>query len=142
MTYFLNLRDVRRICYEYAKTHLAFNEPIPPFETRFAGKLELAIACPSKRLNGRLVYKNLEKQAAILFYEMIKLHPFLNGNKRIACVALTTFLSLNHKWVKLNWMDLYNWAVKVASSESDERKDVITLLCRSIKTKIVNYRDI
>jgi len=37
----------------------------------------------------------LEEKAARLFYLINKNHPFLNGNKRIAVMALFVFLSLN-----------------------------------------------
>lgn len=37
----------------------------------------------------------MEEKAARLFYLINKNHPFLNGNKRIAVMALFVFLSLN-----------------------------------------------
>lgn len=39
-------------------------------------------------------------KAAILLYEIINLHPFIDGNKRTAFVAADTLLRLNGKTIK------------------------------------------
>ena len=49
-------------------------------------------------------------KAAILFYLLIKNHPFQNGNKRMAVTALFLFLYLNKKWLKVDNTELYNFA--------------------------------
>ena len=68
---------------------------------------------------------------------MTKLHPFLNGNKRIACVSLTTFLSLNGKWLKTNWRKLYDIAVIVATSPTENREGILKLLSEFIKNNMI-----
>lgn len=74
---FLTTDDVKDICFEYAKAHLAYDEPLPDFETRFSDKLESAIFAPQKSIGGKFMYAGVSQQAAVLFYEMIKLHPFM-----------------------------------------------------------------
>jgi death-on-curing protein len=49
---------------------------------------------------GKRLYPTLVATAAILFYLMIKNHPFQNGNKRIAITTLLTFLYNNNKWLR------------------------------------------
>ncbi len=74
------------------------------------------------------MYKTIAEQAAVLFYHLIKAHPFLNGNKRIACVALTTFFYFNKKWPKFPPGDFYGIALKVAESNPNDRARVIEIL--------------
>ena len=136
-TKFLTLDHTERICFEYAKSKLAHDEPIPPFGSRFPNKLESALASPQRVFGGKFLYPTLERQAAVLFYELAKLHPFQNGNKRIATVALLVFISLNNSWLKTSWRELYDIAVLVAASDSQNRDGMISLLDEFIKNKLV-----
>ncbi len=137
MSIFLTLADIKYVCYEYARAHLIYDEPIPSFDLRFPNKLETALSSPQMYVNANLAYSTLPQQAAVLFYELIKLHPFLNGNKRIACVSLMTFLLLNNKWLKATWRELYDIAVTVAASNIENRAGVLKLLNEFIKNNIV-----
>ncbi len=44
--------------------------------------------------------KSLDKVASTVFYEIINLHPFLDGNKRTAYVSMKTIIELNGKHIK------------------------------------------
>lgn len=136
MAQFLTLEDVRDICYIYAKAYLTHDEPIPSFNTRYLEKLEAVLASPQTQIGGKFVHSSMSRQAAVLFYEMIKQHPFLNGNKRIACVSLLVFLSLNSAWLKTNWRELYDIAVTVATSRSDNREGMLQLLTDFIQNNV------
>ena len=91
---------------------------------------------PKQMLNGKFAYPELHNQAAVLFYEIAKQHPFLNGNKRIACVSLMAFLALNDKWLKTDWKKLYDIAVTVAGSKTENRDGVLNLLSDFITNNI------
>lgn len=136
MSHFLTLEDVRGICYVYAKAHLTHDEPIPSFDTRYPEKLETVLASPQTQIGGYFVHSSMSRQAAVLFYEMIKQHPFFNGNKRIACVSLMVFLSLNGTWLKTNWRELYDIAITVATSRSDNREGMLQLLTDFIQNNV------
>lgn len=138
MNTFLTLEDVKDVCYEYARARLSYDEPIPSFETRYPNALESALAAPQNQIGGVFAHANLAAQAAVLFYEMVKLHPFLNGNKRIACVSLLTFLSLNGFWLKTSWKELYDIAVTVAGSRTVNREGVRGLLTDFIENHLVS----
>jgi death-on-curing family protein len=125
---FLTSDDVKNICFDYAKAHLAYDEPLPDFETRYVDKLESALHAPQTSIGGKFMFSSMSQQAAVLFYEMIKLHPFLNGNKRMGCVALTTFLAMNDHWLEVTWKELYDVAVTVANSQTAHREGVLSLL--------------
>ncbi|TAL20221.1 type II toxin-antitoxin system death-on-curing family toxin [Patescibacteria group bacterium] len=133
---YLTVEDIKNICFEYARAHLAYDEPLPSFETRFPNRLEAALAVLKQSFSGTPVYPKLSEQAAVLFYEMVKQHPFLNGNKRLACVSFMTFLSLNEKWVRTSWKSLYDIAVTVANSRTENREGVLSLLKEFIENNL------
>lgn len=134
MSLFLNIQDIEEVCYEFAKKYLTFNEEIPEFQLRYKGKLEAALEIPQKSIGGKLMYKNLHEQAAVFFYEMIKLHPFLNGNKRIAVVSLNVFLILNGCELKTSNKMLYEVAMMVAKSQGSDRDQEL----KKLKIFIIN----
>lgn len=136
MTHFLTIEDVEHIAFRYAQKHLAYNEPIPPFNSRFPNQLETALRIPAKSIGGKLMYEPLSKQAGVLFYEMIKLHPFENGNKRIACVTLLTFLMLNKMWMNITQDEIYNLAIQVANSDAQNRHNVLDELAIFLEKNI------
>lgn len=68
---------------------------------------------------------SLIEQTSILFYSLIKNHPFRNGNKRIAVIAILVFLRLNNKWLKIPPLSLYKIAVIVAKSDPKQREIIL-----------------
>ena len=119
----INIEDFEFICFNLAKELLEFNEPIPDYSTRDNALLESSLASP--RQNYEFLNSSLEEQASILFYSMIKNHPFRNGNKRIAVMSLLIFLRLNNKWLAISPKLLHQIAVLVAESNPSERDFVL-----------------
>lgn len=116
------LWEIQDIVYKLAQYHFHWDEPIPPFETRYSGKLESCLDLPFQTYDGQDLYPTLTDKAAALFYMIIKNHPFQNGNKRVAVLALTLFLFKNAKWITMSRSVLYDLALTVAKSE-DSKKD-------------------
>src|SRR3989338_6719854 len=121
----LTVNDVKHVAYGMAKAMMSWNEPIPDFETRFPNVLESCLATPFQTFGKKNLYPGLSEKAAILFYLLIKNHPFENGNKRIAVTSLLVFLFLNRKWIRVDNQELYNFAVWVASSPAQLKKQVV-----------------
>jgi len=121
----LTIQKVEFLAHRLARETMSWDEPIPDFETRFPGILESCLATPFATFDGKDFYKGLIEKAAILFYLMVKNHPFQNGNKRIAVTALLTFLALNKKWLKVGTQELYLFAVWVAESPAGVKKDTV-----------------
>jgi len=71
------------------------------------------------------MYRGFVKKAAILFYLMVKNHPFKNGNKRIAMTTLLVFFYKNDKWLLVDNKELYNFAMWVASSPASLKDQVV-----------------
>ena len=134
----LSIKEVEHIAFKLAKAKLSYSEPIPSFLTRFPGVLESCLLVPFQEFDKKNLYKGLVEKAAILFYLMIKNHPFQNGNKRIAMTTLFVFLSKNRKWLRISNQELYNFAVWVAQSRSDLKDEVVSSIKKFIKTYSVN----
>ena len=83
------------------------------------------------------MYKGLVGKAAILFYLMIKNHPFSNGNKRVAVVTLLVFLSKNGKWLETDNQRLYNFAVWIAESPAQYKDEIVRIIQRFISKNLV-----
>lgn len=129
------IKDVEYIAYRLAKETMSWSEPIPDFSTRYTNSLERCIGAPFQTFDGRQLYPGLIKKAAILFYLMIKDHPFQNGNKRLAMTTLFIFLFQNKKWMEVDTKELYNFAVWVAESNAKLKDDTV----RAVETFIGHY---
>lgn len=136
----LTIEHVEHIAHELARRLMEWDEPIPAFGTRFPGKLESCLKTPLQSFAGRYLYHTLEDKASILFYLMIKNHPFQNGNKRIAVTSLLTFLFINGKWLAIPKDDLYDLAVKVAESKPLEKEGQIIIIKSFIKKYLIKRK--
>lgn len=121
----ISLSEVEYIAFRLAEKLMSFDEPIPDFTTRFPNILESCLAVPFQRFNKKDLYKGLISKSAVLFYLMIKNHPFQNGNKRIAMTTLLVLLHKNNKWLKVDEMVLYNFAIWVTTSPANIKDEVI-----------------
>ena len=129
----ITIADVEYLAFRLAKEHFSFDEPIPDFSTRFPNVLESCVLTPFQRFSGKALYPSLVAKASILFYLIIKNHPFLNGNKRIAITTLLTFLMENGKWLKADTQELYNFTVWVALSPSEFKEQVVSAIEKFIR---------
>jgi death-on-curing protein len=129
----ITVADVEYLAFRLAREHLSFDEPIPDFSTRFPNVLESCVLTPFQRFSGKALYPTLVARASILFYLMIKNHPFQNGNKRIAITALLTFLFDSSKWLEADAQELYNFTVWVAQSPSQFKEQVVSAIQKFIR---------
>ncbi|MBN1383691.1 MAG: type II toxin-antitoxin system death-on-curing family toxin [Elusimicrobia bacterium] len=134
----LYIKDVQYLAFKLAQEHMAFNESIPDFSTRFPNILESCLATPFQSFMRKSLYPDLISKASILFYLMIKNHPFQNGNKRIAMTALFVFLHRNNKWLKVDAQELYNFAMYVTTSPSRFKEQTVKAIEKFIKDCLVN----
>lgn len=132
----LTVLDIKYIAFEMARKMMTWDEPIPEFETRYPNRLESCLATPFQTFNKKNLYVGLVGKAAILFYLLIKNHPFENGNKRIAVTSLLAFLYLNKKWISVENQELYNFAMWVATSPATAKGPVIDAIKDFIKRNI------
>jgi death on curing protein len=130
----ITIQEVEVLAHKLAKEQMSWDEPIPDFGTRYPGKLESALSNAFQTYGKKDLYPTLIDKAAITFYLMIKNHPFINGNKRIAVTALLVFLFVNDRWLRVGNEDLYQFAVWVAKS-NPQTKDGVVLAIKEFISK-------
>ncbi|MCK9554862.1 type II toxin-antitoxin system death-on-curing family toxin [bacterium] len=134
----ITVKEVEHLAFRLAKEMMAFNEPIPDFSTRFPNILESCLATPFQSFGRQSLYRGLVPKAGILFYLMIKNHPFQNGNKRIALTTLLMFLRKNKKWIRINTQELYNFTVWIAQSPPKLKDETVKAIEKFLQTYIIN----
>ena len=133
----ISVIEVEKIAFVLEQEHLTFDEPIPDFSTRFPNILESCLLTPFQKFFGKVPYPSLAAKASMLFYLLIKDHPFQNGNKRIAITTLIVFLLKNEKWLEVDKRLLYEFTVWVASSRPEEKNFVLMAINEFIKANII-----
>lgn len=129
---------VEYIAHRLAKELFASSEPIPEFSTRYPHRLESCLATPFLTFGGSTLYPTLIAKGGILFYLMIKNHPFQNGNKRIAMTTLFVFLFINDQWLKVDHDELYQFAVWIAESHARSKGGAVQAIETFLKAHIVD----
>lgn len=137
----LTLAEVEFTAHSLAKELMKWDEPIPDFATRFPGKLEGCLSVPFFRYGKKSFYPTLVHKAAILFYVMVKNHPFQNGNKRIAMTTLFVFLYKNGRWIRVDNQELYNFAKWVAESNPKLKDETVKAVEKFLSTYLADWVD-
>lgn len=135
----LEPEDFEFLCFDLARELMTYQEPIPDYSTRDNNLLESSLGAPKQTFAGQFLYPTLEKQTSILFYSLIKNHPFRNGNKRIAVMALLAFLSLNGKWINIDPLELYTLAIAVSESNPKDINIILKIIEKRITENLVNF---
>ena len=130
--------EVEYTAFSLARRMLTWDEPIPDFGTRFPNILESCLETPFGQFNRKDLYRGIIGKGSILFYLMIKNHPFQNGNKRIAIMSLLYFFYKNGKWLRIDKIDLYNFAKDVAKSKPKSRDKIILHIQETLSRHLVN----
>ncbi|QAA19834.1 type II toxin-antitoxin system death-on-curing family toxin [Enterococcus faecium] len=81
-------------------------------------------------LDMAVIYPEVYEKAAILAINLAKKHPFHNGNKRTALVAMLLFLQLNNCSVAFSRQEAVDFIIMITTSSLD---------FDSLKSKITNY---
>ena len=136
----LKVNEIKFVAHSLAQKLMKFSEPIPDFSTRYPAILESCLNTPFQRYANKDVYKGFTLKAAMLFYLMIKNHPFQNGNKRVAIMTLLYFLSKNNKWLEVDTKELYNFSVWVAESPADLKDEVVAAIVKKFKKYIISLQ--
>ncbi len=84
---------------------------------RDEGLLDSALEQPKTIFGGSCLHDSLAKMAAAYGFHICKNHPFIDGNKRIALVAMDTFLQKNGYEISASEKDIYEIMIKLASGD-------------------------
>ncbi|PRX23154.1 death-on-curing protein [Orenia metallireducens] len=77
--------------------------------------LDSAIEQPKSTFEGNYLHDNIFKMASAYGFHLCKNHPFLDGNKRIALVAMDTFLQNNGYEITASEKETYKIMIKLSS---------------------------
>lgn len=94
--------------------------------------LESCLNTPLQSFGGKDPYPTFIDKLSLLFYLIIKNHPFQNGNKRIAVMSALTILYLNKLWLNAGKLKPYVLAVYVAKSKRESKDNVIKIVKKFI----------
>jgi death-on-curing protein len=99
----------------------------------YEGSLDLCVESPQRIAYGYEPYKTLMEKAAALLYNIITLHPFIDGNKRTAYVATETFLRSNGYRIVAKKEEGVEITLKIANSNMSI-KDITSWLEEHTRT--------
>lgn len=89
---------------------------------RDEGLLHSALARPRLTFAGKDLYLTLFEKVAVLGYSLIKNHPFVDGNKRLAFEAMDITLRMNGYRISASLEKKYKFVLDIAKGELDETK--------------------
>lgn len=136
----LSVGEVEQIAHSLALRWFRQDEPLPEFSTRFPDRLESCLQQPFIEFSGLNPYPELIDKASILFYLMVKDHPFMNGNKRLAVTAMLVLLAKNDQWIDTDPFTLYELAKYVASSKPKDKEQILIRINTFLRLHLVNFR--
>jgi death-on-curing protein len=80
---------------------------------RDRGLLESAISSPFQSMFGEDLYKTVEEKAFVLFLNIAKNHPFMDGNKRTAALICDYYLMENGMELNLETKEKFKFMLNV-----------------------------
>ena len=98
------------------------------FIVRDYGLLEAALARPQATAFGKDAYPTLDGKAAALLHSLARSHALIDGDKRLALVALIAFYGLNGRRLTLTNDAAYDLVINVASGRLDTADDIAAIL--------------
>jgi len=86
---------------------------------RDEGLLDAAINRPFQSFDGKDLYETPDEKSSAIFESVIKNHPFIDGNKRIAYVLMRLLLLQYHYDIAAKQEEKYQFVIEVASGMFD-----------------------
>lgn len=87
---------------------------------RDLGLVESALARPSAGFGDFEAYPDIYLKSAVLAHSLLKNHPFIDGNKRTAMMAMEQFLFINDLTINAQIGDIYKLALDIENNTLDE----------------------
>ena len=111
---YLVKEEVEKI-YDLLVDHFAHeDDPMEPPGIRDENLLASALSRPETSLGEKKKYPTVEMAGAALLHSLIHNHPFYNGNKRTALVAMMAFLDTNGYLVTFGQDEAFRFIISVA----------------------------
>ena len=87
---------------------------------RDSGLLSSALAQPEASFGGEYLRATLHEKAAAYAFHLVKNHPFVDGNKRIAATAMGAFLNVNGAEAEFDQAELVAAILAVAEGRLEK----------------------
>jgi len=135
----LEYRVCLDIIFELKNNLIGKKEASDLFGNENNNKLESVVKNLYQTFSKKELYKNIEEKSANLLYLIIKDHPFIDGNKRIASFLFVYFLDRNNYLYKesgekkINDNALTALALLIAESNPKEKDQMVALITQLIK---------
>jgi len=98
--------------------------------------LDSSLEAPKSGYGGEYFHKSIFDKAAAYLFHLVKNHPFIDGNKRIALACADIFLSINgYILEKKNEKEIYEFVLKLASDNSISKEEISIFLKKNSKIK-------
>ncbi len=136
--YVLQYNETKKIIETIKNELLAKKEASDFFGTEIENKLKGIIGNIYQTFGGKELYASLEEKAAHLLYFIVKDHPFVDGNKRIASFLFVYFLDKNNFLYrengekKINDNALTALTLLIAVSNPTEKEKLIKIITNLI----------
>ncbi|HMO01471.1 MAG TPA: virulence protein RhuM/Fic/DOC family protein [Oligoflexia bacterium] len=136
--FILHHNEAKHVIGEIKKELIAKKEASDLFGADNSNKLEGILGNIYQTFGGKELYPSLEEKAAHLLYFIIKDHPFVDGNKRIASFLFVYYLDQNnylyksHGEKKINDNALTALTLLIAVSNPNEKDKFIKLITNFI----------
>lgn len=95
---------------------------------RDAGLIDSAAHRPMATAFGEDAYGDLHAKAAALLHSLLRNHPLVDGNKRLAWVACRTFLAINEADFTPDEDATVEFVLKVAAGDVDDLAHIAATL--------------
>ena len=133
-TYILTYEEAIKVISKIKKELIAKNEASNLFGQENGNRFKGILATIYQTFDGQELYPSLEEKAAHLLYFIIKDHPFVDGNKRIASFLFVYFLDKNNFLYRFNGEKKINdnaltaLALLIAISDPKEKNKLIKMI--------------
>lgn len=81
--------------------------------------LEQCLEIPYQKYYNKETHKSIEDKAAAYLYNIISLHPFVDGNKRTGYSIARIFLLINGYDIACSEEEKYSFIIKIAKNEEN-----------------------
>lgn len=94
---------------------------------RDEGLLDSTLAQAESTFDGGLLHEDLRQRAAAYGFHLCRNHPLIDGNKRIAAVAMGTFLGIHGEANDFDEVGLFLTVTAVAEGQMDKAELAVWL---------------
>lgn len=130
--HWLTLELCRNI-FNYAKEqNPKFIVELQSFDDRYADRLEGILGSVQSTWDGILFHETILEASASYLFKLIWLHPFSNGNKRIAIMLTHIFLIVHDIDFTLTENEMYALATNIVENNKDRSDAEILEACKKV----------